>query len=73
MAREVYIDDMNYITVPARLLREGDVLSYANPRWNTRIDEVSTTRDGMILVRVGEQGTGTEWFGPEDLIQILPR
>ena len=73
MAREVYIDDMNYITVPARLLREGDVLSYANPRWNMRIDAVEWTRDGDILLRVGAEGTGTEWYGADDPVQILPR
>lgn len=73
MAREVYIDDMNYITVPARDLREGDVLSYANPRWNTRIDAVEWTRDGEILLRVGAEGTGTEWYDANDPVQILPR
>lgn len=73
MAKEVYIDDMNYIQVRARELREGDVLSYANPRWNMRIDSVEWTRDGDILLRVGTDGTGSEWYGADDLVQILPR
>ena len=73
MAREVYIDDQNYITVRARDLREGDVLSYANPRWNLVIDDVSWTRDGEIKVRLGVDGTGTEWYEADQLVQILPR
>ena len=73
MAREHYTDDQNYIIVRARDLREGDVLSYANSRWNLRIDSVETTRDGQILVRVGADGTGTEWYEADDRIQILPR
>lgn len=63
----------DYITVPAYDLREGDVLSYENSRWNMRIDSVERTRDGDVLVRVGEDGTGTEWFSVSDRVQILPR
>lgn len=73
MAREHYIDDQNYIIVRARDLRAGDVLSYANPRWNIRIDDVTWTRDGQIRVSIGVDGTGTEWYEADDLIQILPR
>lgn len=63
----------DYVTVPAYSLREGDVLSYENPRWNMRIDSVDRTRDGNVLVRVGEDGTGTEFFDIAELVQILPR
>ena len=70
---ERYIDDQNYITVRARDLREGDVLSYANPRWNLMIDDVSWTRDGEIKVSLGVDGTGTEWYEADQLVQILPR
>lgn len=73
MAREHYIDDQNYLTVNACDLREGDVLSYANPRWNLRIDKVSTTRDGQIRVNLGDDGLATEWYEADERIQILPR
>lgn len=63
-----------YIRVPAYDLREGDVLCYENSRWNMRIDSVGRTRDGeQVLVRVGEDGTGTEFFDVADLVDILPR
>lgn len=62
-----------YITVPAYDLREGDVLCYENSRYNMRIDSIERTRDGDVLARVGDDGTGTEFFDVADLIQILPR
>lgn len=73
MSREHYTDDQNFITVEARHLRDGDVLSYANPRWNIRIDEVSFMRNGQVKVNLGDDGTGTDFYDPDELIQILPR
>lgn len=64
---------MNYVNIKAKHLREGDVLCYAHTGYTLTVDEVEFTRDGEVLIRVGEGGTGTEFYDMNDNVQILPR
>lgn len=64
---------LNSITVKAKHLRKGDMIVYSNSVFDSRVYSVETTRDGDILVRVGDDGTGTEFYKPNDLLRIEPR
>jgi hypothetical protein len=60
---------MKTMTIPARKLTEGMTLAFANPRFNYRVDDVQSCRDGQIKV-YGSDYTSTEWFDADQNVWI---
>ena len=56
--------------IKAKHIQPGMVICYKNSRYDTVVDEVEWTRDGEVLVRTGVDGTGSEWFQPEEIVWI---
>ena len=60
--------------VKARNLKEGDLLVFKAGRelreFTLYVDDVEYTRDGRVKVYVGFDGTGTKWYGMNDIVTI---
>jgi hypothetical protein len=57
------------IVFPASKLCAGMTLSFSNPRFNYKIEDVYETRDGQIKV-YGRDFTTTEWFDAEQNLNV---
>lgn len=55
-------------TIKARDILPGMNLVFGKDR--LYVDEVEFTRDGEVLVRVGVEGTGTEFYKMNDLVNV---
>jgi hypothetical protein len=61
-------------TVPARNLQPGWWMVFDNPRFNSRITEVSSTRDGDMRIHHdfgnAESEPATSFFEPDEMVLV---
>ena len=65
---------LGHRSVPANQLKPGDWIVYANSRYNERVIDTCTTRDGEIKVHV-DYGNGgepaTSFYEPHEMVLVI--
>jgi hypothetical protein len=58
------------IRIKAKQARPGMILCFNNPTFDIVIDDVNFLRDGDVRLSVGHDGTGAEFYEPEEFIWV---